>query len=758
MSPENTNGVIAEQVELAVSKAGSLSAQDAPALRVFAEFLKPTVSTDTISNITEADAPLSAKILSVCQGQGVSFAQCGYSIRRVIEKLPSEVLREAVLAVGGADSVSWSTEAQSDRPWRKELSLHNLAVACCAERIAEISNGVQVNPKLAYMAGLLHDIGKLAVEQQMPKSFRRIVEQSRLNQSLICQVERKYLGSDHTVLGKRLGQNWRLPSEIVSGIWLHHSGRAVLSGSVPHSEVAQIVCVADIVARQCEIGDSGSYDKPEIPDLMLDSLGLSNEQLAGIRESLPGIVKQRQRDAGIDSPVIEMTWLETLQAAAGRLSRENSKLLYQNRSLQGAASQLNFLNGFIEQLGDLTDPLAVVEVFGLQWQKFYQTGAVCVYLADFSARLLPAVVINCDGQARTTMVETDVSEDSVDGRFENQTDWLVDQLYEEFDPDRTRILSLKCGAETVAAAVFEERHPANFQNESVGRICDAAGTVIKLTKSGRTQERLAEKFVELLVDTGSVSAKASDDLQNQQTEQVKPDQQGKDQPFDSSESLLEILSEVAAGAAHELNNPLSVIAGRAQLLANSEADENKNQMLQQIQENATEISQIANDLMGFARPPRPRKAACEFSDILNDARDLATMKLGIESLDLQVESESSVGKVYVDSAQVVSAIANILTNAYESYGRQGGTVYAKVAQADSRDYMIVRISDEGRGMDSETLSRCTYPFYSQRSAGRGRGMGLAHSHRLIELNEGSLSISSRVDEGTAVTIHLPAAV
>jgi signal transduction histidine kinase len=112
-----------------------------------------------------------------------------------------------------------------------------------------------------------------------------------------------------------------------------------------------------------------------------------------------------------------------------------------------------------------------------------------------------------------------------------------------------------------------------------------------------------------------------------------------------------------------------------------------------------------------------------------------------------------VDKVFVDSAQVVSAVANIITNAIESYEETLGPV--KITAEPGPDAVTIQIGDLGCGMDAETLQKATHPFFSVRPAGRRRGMGLAYAARLIELNRGTMQIESRLGEGTTVTITLP---
>jgi signal transduction histidine kinase len=213
------------------------------------------------------------------------------------------------------------------------------------------------------------------------------------------------------------------------------------------------------------------------------------------------------------------------------------------------------------------------------------------------------------------------------------------------------------------------------------------------------------------------------------------------------------LEELAAGAAHELNNPLSVISGRAQLLLNDEQDSQRKQILEKISDSASQLSQIVGGLMSYAQPQQPRKSATSVKQIVDEAGQFAEQKADMEGVDLQVDIKGNPPAVNVDSGQIVSAVANVIVNAVESYGSQKGPVQITVQNDESS--VNIEIRDFGCGMDAETLERACYPFFSAKPAGRQRGMGLAYTKRFVELNGGSLSIESEPDQGTTVNIQLP---
>ncbi|MHC4260415.1 MAG: sensor histidine kinase, partial [Planctomycetota bacterium] len=188
--------------------------------------------------------------------------------------------------------------------------------------------------------------------------------------------------------------------------------------------------------------------------------------------------------------------------------------------------------------------------------------------------------------------------------------------------------------------------------------------------------------------------------------------------------------------------------------AQEESDVTKKQTLEQIAGNAGRASAIVKDLMTYAEPPAPRPQPTNIKQILDEAVELSSRKVYAEQIKVQSELADDIREVHVDSGQIVSAVANIICNALESYPDLAGPVKITADNSGERSVQL-QITDLGCGMDGETLAKATEPFFSAKTAGRKRGMGLAHAKRLIELNGGSLTIESQLSLGTTVTILLP---
>jgi len=729
MNPEIT---ATRRVELAVGQCESISILPAAAARFLGALGRMELTPVKLGEIIACDPAITALLLRLCCNKGITIKRCETWISDLIEGLSLREIRDAVL------SAKIIEDSRGD--FRRKLTLHSLAVASCAEMLAK-----QITPPLdehtAYLAGLLHDIGKFLLDEAMPKSFDTLLEQAREKKTSFALVEQENIGLDHTILGKRFAQKLELPGDIILGVWLHHSQTGALSKSMPQARIASVVELADSIVRKAGIGESGNYDKQEIAG----APGLGAEQIIAIAERLPELVRERSESAGLNLPRPLAAYCEALRVTTGQLAQESSKLFEASGRLESSAGNFDFVSKLLPRVRANISTVELAGDFAVCWQKFYQTGPVCLYLVGSES--LEGVVVDKDGTRKAVIL--DVPKDAtlippaVREKFDvidasDYADWLLEQVEVEFDPTCIKLAPLQSTDKIVGVIVFELRHPVFGDIEQ--RFAPAArfgAVLIDMLQTISQQQWYAERFAQAMT-TG-----------RQRTEDGGQRTEGRRQKTDA-----EALAEMAAGAAHELNNPLSVIRGRSQLLAESEIDPDRKRILEQIGQNASELSLIIDDLMSYATPEQPIPTETAVGQIIKDASDLTIQKKNLSGLDIKIDVSPETPGVVVDSAQVSSAISNIICNGLESYEGGIGPIEIKAA-GDTSGTVNIEVVDKGRGMDEQTLAKATQPFFSARPAGRKRGMGLAHAKRLIEINHGTLELTSQLGKGTRVKVTLP---
>jgi HD-like signal output (HDOD) protein len=175
MPDESANTRVALETELTVSRLDSLSTLPCIAAKFLPRLLLSQFSPSSLADIIESDPALTARILSLIEQRGAGRPDGRFSLRQALDKLSAHDVRDAILSVKVSQAFDLDDGIDKERAeTKKELLLHSLAVGCCAKDIAKMATP-QMDSELAYLAGLLHDIGKLALEETMPKSFSSVL-------------------------------------------------------------------------------------------------------------------------------------------------------------------------------------------------------------------------------------------------------------------------------------------------------------------------------------------------------------------------------------------------------------------------------------------------------------------------------------------------------------------------------------------------------------------------------------------------------
>jgi two-component system NtrC family sensor kinase len=216
---------------------------------------------------------------------------------------------------------------------------------------------------------------------------------------------------------------------------------------------------------------------------------------------------------------------------------------------------------------------------------------------------------------------------------------------------------------------------------------------------------------------------------------------------------LNALAEFAAGAAHEINNPLAVISGQAQYLLGHEAEPARQRALQTINGQAHRIHQLLNELMQFARPPRPQMQPVDIRGLLREvALSLSDLAAQRQVLLVCPDPDPAL-KLEADSRLLRTALDCLLRNAIEA-APPGGWAGVRVG-SPAPDRVEFIVEDNGSGPVPSQRDHLFDPFYSGRLAGRGRGFGLPTAWRLAREHGGDVRFDRPADGPTRFILHLP---
>jgi signal transduction histidine kinase/ActR/RegA family two-component response regulator len=214
------------------------------------------------------------------------------------------------------------------------------------------------------------------------------------------------------------------------------------------------------------------------------------------------------------------------------------------------------------------------------------------------------------------------------------------------------------------------------------------------------------------------------------------------------------VGRLAAGAAHEINNPLTTITAHAHLLLRSVEGEKPQKSLATIKEQAARISKIISDLMGVARPAKPQLGPTDVKTVVESTLGTLEHRFRVAGLDIRTSLPANLPRVVADSRQLEQVFLNLALNAVQAMSR-GGTLSVNASLVPGGDQIKISFQDTGRGIPPEKLPLVFEPFYTTKEEGEGAGLGLAISHSIIEAHGGRIEVSSRPGEGSSFTVFLP---
>ena len=222
----------------------------------------------------------------------------------------------------------------------------------------------------------------------------------------------------------------------------------------------------------------------------------------------------------------------------------------------------------------------------------------------------------------------------------------------------------------------------------------------------------------------------------------------------SSEKMAS-LGKLAAGIAHEINNPLGgILIYSSLMMEDLPEDDPKRGDLARIVQEAGRCKDIVKSLLEFARQTEPKKEPTDINRAINDGLFFLVNQALFHNIQIVKELDPFLPFVRGNASQLKQVFMNIIVNAAEAM-HGSGTLTITTSQSPDRKTALIAFTDTGEGIPEENLSRIFEPFFTTKDVGKGTGLGLATSYGIIEDHGGKISVKSKVGEGTTFTIGLP---
>lgn len=225
----------------------------------------------------------------------------------------------------------------------------------------------------------------------------------------------------------------------------------------------------------------------------------------------------------------------------------------------------------------------------------------------------------------------------------------------------------------------------------------------------------------------------------------------------SAEKLASI-GQLAAGVAHEINNPLGSIMLYASMLKRklekAGCDTQNSEDIQMIMDEATRCKNIVSNLLNFARQGRLKVSEVNLFGLIKSIVQTMMLNPDNSNVRFSINAEEFDSKIEGDSDQLKQVFINLLNNAVEALeSREEKNITINIKRHD--DYIFVEVIDTGSGIPQDNIGKIFTPFFTTKKMGKGTGLGLAITYGIIKMHKGDIKVKSVMDKGTTFTIKLP---
>lgn len=706
-------------MDLQETKRHVLTSPALPALSQAAwEALRMSDAPDAVQElaaIVSFDPALSARIVQEAR------KSCGddriADVERAMERLGAAAGRTAVLrhAISALFPPMRARKLDRHAFWREAF-----AAGSVAEWLAERTNlGLRQD---AFVAGLLHDIGLLVIDIIAEDGYSKPLETAHGQGLFVLEAERQEYGVDHTLAGKWLAERWGLSAPLTSALWLHHHPPGTLDQTAYPVSLIDLTAVADALGRR-RLGDSTvAVSRDPAIEERLSRLGLSPDILDEFGRKRP--------------PVHPVRFDAETPASQTASATDTARL----RHAEKEGQRYRALYDAMRQCLAETRASGVLRCAAEALRGGLGIPAGLCYRIDAGRKGTEAAIWR-PGSDEILLMTLPPGDTGAPGEHPAETNLL--RLLRELSPDAVErqglmAVPMSAAGRDLAQIVFDTSTAGiRFSPEDVAILMSFAGACGQALAACDARDALAAQTESL-----------GEALWMREVEQQKKGR---------TERLASV-ARMAAGAAHEINNPLAIISGRAQILMHRATEPNDAQALRTIVEQSQRASKVLGDLIQFARPAKPKLEEARIEDVLR--RVVASFKESLSKGGMAVHESYApdLPAVPIDRHQMEQALGHLAGNAIEAMAPAGGVLTVSVKPSRDRRSVLIQISDTGHGIPNDIAAHVFDPFFTTREGGGHTGLGLAVCHGIIESHRGSITIHSQPRKETSVTVTLPAAV
>jgi PAS domain S-box-containing protein len=597
--------------------------------------------------------------------------------------------------------------------------LHSLACAICCREIGKKSGGPASFAEEAFVCGMLHDAGKVLLNNHLPEDYGKVMEYVKTQNQTMAEAERTVLRVDHAEVGAELLRLWRLPEHETRAIALHHHPPGT-ANSDPGSRLAAIVSLANTVIRIRKIGSGGDEIPRFIEPSALASLGLTKEDVAQLAGELDSKVWEAAEGMGVKrtegKPTFEL------------LSESNRELVLMRSLALSERKYRSVFESFPDALFLMTDVIHECNDQALGLLACERGEIIDHALVEFLPPSQP------------------------DGR--SSADYLREKALE----------ALAGGTRPFGCQIVRRDGSLVDTEVSLKAFPAGGGKTLQAVLRDITERKRAEEQIRRL----------NEHLE----ERVRERTAELEKAYEELKELDEMKDVFLSSVSHELRTPLTSICSFSEILLRYEEEDpqTRKEFLEVIHDESKRLTRLINDVLDLSKIESGKMAwhdeRLSLDEIIQNSLLVQQPLLKQKSLQVVMDPPNGLPFVFADRERIQQVVTNLLDNAIK-FSPEEGQIQIRLARPqdpkegdpgeDGPDGRVrVSITDQGIGIEEKDFDIVFDRFAQVSNDGlkdkpKGTGLGLSICREIINHYSGRIGLTSQKGRGCTFFFTLPTA-
>lgn len=700
----------------------------------------------TIAKLIESDLSLSSRVLKIANFTLCRTGKHGYvnTVGHATSVLGLNIVRSIALSLIVIDIFTQDKDSTLNLV---DFWHHSTACAIASKLLAQRLS--YDKPEDAFIAGLLHDLGKLIFFQWKREQYEEIIRESKAVKTRLLEIEEKHFGIGHTYAAKLLMEQWKFPVSLVSSAWLHHQPLSEF-GSNFKQQLPFIVKCADSLCHIQRFGESGNPAADLDLTQLCQVIEMSSDEISEMSGEIFNLFEDVAKNFNweVRMPDIYLS----------AVSRANQELFHQQIELRETQRNLTIqlhLNNIIYELQEsLSTPVpageALKKVIDLLGDIIPYKRLIGFIYFEKETTFDGWMKLETEAEARRIIMpmEIDSSNTVNQMRLREQISLIkeiMDSMKDDTDTSAEVLKALRSPDLKVQPMYVNGRTLGLIMIEAAPFNWDQHEKTIFLRKFALAAAVELERILMF---------RALDQQMEDCAQLVRKAEAAQSQLYQAER--LASVGRLAAEAAHEINNPLSAISLKAQLLLNRITDEKNVKDIKLILEQTYRIAKIMNDFLGMAKPVEPKIEPTDLKSVIEHTLNFMKNRFILSGVKIRKEFADDIPLVNIDSTQMEQVFLNLAINAIQAMEGGGRGILTVVLKVDRENQKLcIEFKDTGHGIPMEDIPNIFKPFFTSKRERGGTGLGLSICQSIVEGHGGDISVYSQPDQGAAFTILLP---